>query len=168
MSYFWRKNHSQFKDYPLVQTTNINLYEDSKTLLQGGLSSFINRKCARNNLINCKLYLEDVPLRLCHIKDIPFPENLYVLRQVLKGFQLIYENIGYIKPFEDLICITRKGVIKVWINSDLSKNFPNIENFDDNITSAKSESKLINEILHILMANTDPSGEPMEFSVYLK
>ena len=91
-----------------------------------------------------------------------------MLRQVLKGFHIIYENIGYIKPFDDLICITRKGVVKVWINSDLSKNFPNIKNIDDNFTSTKSESKLINEILHIIMNNTDSTGEPVEFSVYLK
>ena len=69
-------------------------------------------------------------MRLCHIKDIPFPENLYVLRQALVGFKIVYNNIGYIKPFEGLICITRKGVVKVWINSDLGKNYPNIENIE--------------------------------------
>ena len=51
-----------------------------------------------------------------------------MLKQVLKGFKILYDNIGYLKPFEDLICITRKGIVKVWLNSDLSKNYPNIEN----------------------------------------
>jgi hypothetical protein len=67
-----------------------------------------------------------------------------VLEQVLRGFEIIYESIGYIKPLEDLICITRKGTIKVWINSDLSKNFPNVENIDENSSGNKSESRLIN------------------------
>ena len=99
-------------------------------MLQGGISSLIGSKCSASKEIYCRVYVEDIRLRLCHIKDIPYPENLYVMSQILKGFQLIYENIGYIKPFEDLICITRKGQIKVWINSDLSKNFPNIEHID--------------------------------------
>lgn len=32
------------------------------------------------------VYIEHIPSRLSDITDIPFPENLYVLKATLKGF----------------------------------------------------------------------------------
>lgn len=107
-------------------------------MLRGGIGGFLVKNCSGRKQIMSRVYVQDIPLRLCHIKDIPFPQNLYVLKQVLRGFHIIYDNIGYIKPFEDLICINRKGYVKVWINSDLSKNFPNIEYMQSNFTTINS------------------------------
>ena len=41
-------------------------------------------------IYHLQIYIEDFPLRLCNIKDIPFPQNLYVLDRTLRGFSVIF------------------------------------------------------------------------------
>jgi hypothetical protein len=49
------------------------------------------------------MLMERMALRLTDIKDIPFPENLYVLKASLLGFRLLYGRVGYFPISEDLI-----------------------------------------------------------------
>jgi hypothetical protein len=82
--------------------------------------------CSRS--YGAKVYIEHVPTRLSDVTDIPFPDNLYVVLAVLEGYQKLYENVHHYFPIaEDQICIDRDGVVKVWVNSDLSKNYPEPE-----------------------------------------
>lgn len=41
------------------------------------------------------LYTERIPLKLSEIKDIPYPDNLYILMSALEGFSVIYNKIGF-------------------------------------------------------------------------
>jgi hypothetical protein len=70
------------------------------------------------------VYFENIPIRFSHITDFPFPENLYALLSSLSGYQYIYDKIRNFDVLEDQFCITADGEIKVWINADLSKNYP--------------------------------------------
>ena len=71
------------------------------------------------------LYIEKVDLRLKQINDIPFPDLLCMYESVLKGFKSLYSKVGYFDIQEEMIFINRHGQIKVWMNANLSKNYPN-------------------------------------------
>ena len=78
-----------------------------------------------------KVYIERIPLRLSNITDIPFPENLFLLKEALKGLKILYEKVGGFRISEDMFCMSDEGIVKVWLNPDLSKNFT--DTFDGNV-----------------------------------
>ena len=47
-----------------------------------------------------------------------------MLRLALLGFEKLYQKVGYFEVKEDLVCIDKEGTVRVWMNSDLSKNYP--------------------------------------------
>lgn len=49
---------------------------------------------------------------------------MYCLRSMLQGFQLLFEHVGSFPIREEQICIDDRGTVKVWLNKDLSKNYP--------------------------------------------
>jgi hypothetical protein len=78
---------------------------------------------------SARVYIEHVFSRLSEIKDIPFPDNLFLLMETLEGYGRIYLYSKYFLIEESQICIDADGSIKVWVNPDLSKNYPNSDNF---------------------------------------
>jgi hypothetical protein len=62
--------------------------------------------------------------RLADIKDVPFPENLYIVQAALRGFYFLFEQVGYFSISEDLICMNQEGNVKVWLHSDFSSTRP--------------------------------------------
>ena len=42
-----------------------------------------------------RVYIEHIFTRLSEIKDIPYPDNLYVLMESLEGYSKIYEYSKY-------------------------------------------------------------------------
>ena len=42
-----------------------------------------------------EVYIQHIPIRLSDITDIPYPENIYILRCSLQGFHQLYNIIGY-------------------------------------------------------------------------
>ena len=73
---------------------------------------------------SAKVYIERIPIKLSDIKDIPYPDNLYVLLAALDGFDRIVQKAGFFEIQEYMICVNRQGEIKVWINDNLSRNYP--------------------------------------------
>ena len=61
------------------------------------------------------------------------------------GFGLLYQMIGYFEVEEDHICINSYGEVKVWLNNDLSKNYP--EDYNEQI---KSECDMVHKILTLI------------------
>ena len=53
--------------------------------------------------------------------------------------------IGYFEVEEDHICINCYGEVKVWLNNDLSKNYP--EDYNEQI---KSECDMVHKILTLI------------------
>lgn len=77
-----------------------------------------------------KVYTERVTIRLSDIKDIPYPDNLYMLMAAADAFDKIVEMIGYFDIQEDMIGVNSQGHIKVWINEDLSSVSLDMESYD--------------------------------------
>ena len=78
-----------------------------------------------SSIHRAEVYIQHIPVRLSDITDIPYPENIYILKNCLYGFWQLFSIIGYFKPHEDLVCIDSYGEVKVWMNADLSRNYPN-------------------------------------------
>jgi len=51
------------------------------------------------------------------------------LLSALVGFENLFEIFGYFQVREPMITINDLGIVKVWINADLSKNRPILSNF---------------------------------------
>ena len=79
--------------------------------------------CSRR--YTARVYIEHIHARLSEIFDIPFPENLYVLREALEGYNQIYDHSKFFYIEENQICVDPQGKVKVWVNGDLSINYPN-------------------------------------------
>lgn len=62
--------------------------------------------------------------RLSEIKDVPYPDNLFLLMESLEGYGRIYVHSKYFLIEESQICVDAEGNIKVWVNADLSINYP--------------------------------------------
>lgn len=58
------------------------------------------------------------------IEDIPYPDSLYVMLSALDGFSKIVGKVGYFDVHENMIGINKQGEVKVWLNDDLSQNYP--------------------------------------------
>ncbi len=71
-----------------------------------------------------KIFVENPVVILSDIKDIPVPEGLSILLSALVGFEHLFEVFGYFPVRESMIAINEQGVVKVWVNPDLSKNRP--------------------------------------------
>lgn len=85
-----------------------------------------------------KVYIEPIPLRISNIKDVQFPENLYLLSRTLKGFKILYDKVGKFHITEDLVCINEEGIVKVWLNHNLSLNEPQKTNEESDLRFIRS------------------------------
>lgn len=74
----------------------------------------------------------------------------------LEGFSKIYEHSKYFEIEENQICVDDYGNVKIWVNSDLSINFPNSQ-ID---CKQKGQEDMVEMIVQIIAANTDPETEP--------
>lgn len=63
-------------------------------------------------------------MKLRGIGGIPYPENLYVLQSVLKGFGVLGGMFGCFEPTESMVGVDTSGRVKVWLNDNLSLNYP--------------------------------------------
>lgn len=70
------------------------------------------------------MYLEHIGLRLSNLEDLPVGEAVFVLLEALEGYAQLYEHSGYFRVREEQICVDRTGRVKVWVNADLAKNYP--------------------------------------------
>lgn len=84
------------------------------------------------------LYADKVDLRLKEINDIPFDDLMYMYMATLSGFKALYEKVGYFDIVEEMVFITRRGEVKVWMNANLAKNYPNYDKNSPKNTSNDS------------------------------
>ena len=105
-----------------------------------------------------RVYVEHIRVRLSEISDIPFPDNLYVLMEAFEGFAKIYEHSKYFQVEENQICVDELGNLKIWVNADLSVNYPPNQGFVD--YCQKGQEEMVDLIVAIVASNTDPETEP--------
>jgi hypothetical protein len=58
--------------------------------------------------------LEKIPIRLCDLRNIPFPDALHLYDQALNGFYELARVVGCFPVESDYIGINERGVVKVW------------------------------------------------------
>jgi hypothetical protein len=51
-------------------------------------------------------------------------DSLFILGEALEGYLQLYVHSGYFQVHADQVCFDRAGRVKVWVNSDLSCNYP--------------------------------------------
>lgn len=105
-----------------------------------------------------RVYVEHVRVRLSEISDIPFPDNLYVLMECFEGYSKIYEHSKYFQVEENQVCVDHLGNLKIWVNADLSVNYPPNQGFVD--YRQKGQEEMVDAIVAIVASNTDPETEP--------
>lgn len=107
---------------------------------------------------SARVYVEHVRVRLSEISDIPFPDSLYVLMECFEGYGRIYEHSKYFQVEESQVCVDQQGNLKVWVNADLSVNYPPSQAFAD--YRQKGQEEMVDAIVAIVASNTDPETEP--------
>ena len=105
-----------------------------------------------------EVYTEHAIGRLSDYKDIPYPENIYVANVVLEGFHDLFEMVGYFEPTENQICVNDRYEMKVWLNSDFSRDYPCVYNRKEDGT----EELMVDEIMELVLENTDEESEPTQ------
>jgi hypothetical protein len=43
---------------------------------------------------------------------------------MLSGYRRLYERVGRFYLAEEQVCVDEEGTVRVWLNADLSKNYP--------------------------------------------
>lgn len=78
-----------------------------------------------------------------------------------EGFEKLYKHLGYFKTSEDMVGIDREGRVKVWLNSNYSKNYLYgpyyIEGIVDPLTGnleKEGEEAMIWDIVQMIEDNT--------------
>jgi hypothetical protein len=95
------------------------------------------------NFHEATLFVERIPIRACEITDVPIEEGLYLLYTCFMGFRKIYERTGYFDIGLDMICINKDALVKIWLNNNLSKIYPEFFSLDQNFTEADFIFKIL-------------------------
>lgn len=103
-----------------------------------------------------KVFYEAIPWRLSKIDQIPFPDILHVYSQCFIGFRELFEYVGYFDVTEDLVCVNKQGVVKVWLNPSLEKIRPDVS-----YGGLSMESEMVDRAIKIIDKNTNHSTLPI-------
>jgi hypothetical protein len=106
------------------------------------------------------VYIYHPKVRLSDFRDIPYPDSLYCMMAMLEGYRKIFDKIGKFYLAEEQVCIDHEGEIRVWVNSDLSKNYPEAHSSDNVNSVLDEEEQMVEEIFQMVLDNADPTDEP--------
>jgi hypothetical protein len=59
--------------------------------------------------------------------------------------------VGYFQVDENMICMNKQGIVKVWLNPDLSRGVP-LHKVPE---CMPSESNMVRQVINVIHANTD-------------
>ena len=86
-----------------------------------------------------------------------------MIQTALEGYEKMFEKTGYFEVSSDMIGINRQGKVKVWINRNLSKNFPDFNKIDHNL----GECDFVMRIIGIIDDAIDYSGHYPTFLEFI-
>jgi hypothetical protein len=69
--------------------------------------------------------IEEIKCRLSDIGSLPFSQILYLLKEMMIGYDVLIDKFGTFSPSEEMVAVSRGGQWKVWINEDFVKNNKN-------------------------------------------
>jgi hypothetical protein len=101
------------------------------------------------------VYLEHVALRLSQIEDVPLTDSLFILGEALEGYLQLYQHSGYFQVCPEQVCFDRVGRVKVWVNADLSCNYP-----DSNEVGRRDEVDMVEQLVKIVNEVADAEEMP--------
>lgn len=99
-----------------------------------------------------KVVTEYLPKRLSTIPRFSFPEALYVLTEVLKGFREISRRFGAIYIDNEMIAFTQSGRARCWNNPNFAINHPRESMYEH--TGRIGEAAMVTEILNLVEERT--------------
>lgn len=86
----------------------------------------------------------------------------------LAGFQKLFNLIGYFWPNEDMVGIDVDGRVRVWLNSDYSKNYLYGPHYIDPHPEDNSEETMVKQVINLVERNTVYPHENMyRFSEFI-
>lgn len=103
---------------------------------------------------------------MADLTDIPYPENIYFLLSVVKGFKYIFSHPFLLKTFpvtESMICVNKDGEVKVWLNPNLAQDMP----IDNKQSIHTTQEDLVKSLIDLIQQNTDQRDYPYSFRQYL-
>ncbi len=98
------------------------------------------------------LYTERIPVRLSNITEVPYPSSMHIYSHALSGFEELYRKEGPFAVSQEHIGINNHSVVKVWMNHNYSKSYPN--------SRVGSEGLMVEAIIRVIDTNCDPDTHP--------
>ena len=93
-------------------------------------------------------------MRLKSIGEIPYPENLYVLDCVLRGFDLLSKMFGCFEPMEEMVGVDCEGRVKVWVNRNLALCYP-----EKGVKMEMGRGEMVRRVIEMVQRNCEKSQE---------
>lgn len=66
--------------------------------------------------------MEDCRCRLPDMNTFTFPQTMYLLKEMLVGFEVLIDIFGFFNPEEEMLTLTSNQRWKIWPNSDFKLN----------------------------------------------
>jgi hypothetical protein len=115
--------------------------------------------CSNTYIIDA--YIEHPKNRLNDFSDFPYPDSLYLLRAMLSGYAKLFHHVGQFPVKEEQVCIDEGGEVRVWLNEDLSKNFPEEWEIEPRFRlEDEEEQEMVMQIVEVVARNSDHDEEP--------
>jgi hypothetical protein len=73
------------------------------------------------------------------------PETLYILKQALEGYQLLYKKVGEFEVREEMMGLNSEGEFKVWCGTNPAKNSPDQEVIDSEQGHLENKNNSLSE-----------------------
>ena len=68
--------------------------------------------------------IESYPCNLNTLPKMPLYQNLYLLKESLIGFEMLFDRFGPFDVSNKMVLINKSSKCRVWINENITLNFP--------------------------------------------
>lgn len=66
--------------------------------------------------------IEEVKCRLTDVGFLPFSQILYLLKEMMIGYDVLIDKFGIFSPSEGMVAVNGGCQWRVWVNEDFTKN----------------------------------------------
>jgi hypothetical protein len=83
--------------------------------------------------------IENFPVNLQSLPQLAIPSCLYLFKEALIAYERLFDRFGSFDPSARMVLINKNGKCRVWINENITLNFPSRRN---KLTEAQFVGKL--------------------------
>ena len=98
------------------------------------------------------IFVEQIPLRLSNMEDIPYPDSLHLYDATIHGFEQLAAVAMPFRIDEDQIGVNGKGQVKVWCNTAFENS--------QILGQMCPEAVMVTDLVEVLLSNVDQSSAP--------